>query len=53
MFSTEDIRPHTNLLIRTFEELDIMFIKGIPARKFSEQDLNTFDDFDTIQSRQD
>jgi SP family general alpha glucoside:H+ symporter-like MFS transporter len=31
---------------RTFEELDIMFIKGVPARKFSEQDLDFNEEFD-------
>jgi hypothetical protein len=31
---------------RTFEELDIMFIKGIPARKFAQQDLDFNDEFD-------
>ncbi|KAH6721661.1 alpha glucoside transporter [Leptodontidium sp. MPI-SDFR-AT-0119] len=29
---------------RTFEELDVMFIRGIPARKFAKADLETDDD---------
>ncbi|OBT43083.1 hypothetical protein VE00_05486 [Pseudogymnoascus sp. WSF 3629] len=33
---------------RTFDELDLLFAKKIPARKFAETDVNTFDEDEPI-----
>jgi len=33
---------------RTFDELDLLFAKGIKARHFAKTDVNTFDDSDPV-----